>query len=118
MTSICWTRPNRHLQGELMGASATYVCSGCGFESDEVLVGVGMMGVEQRPAACPSHRGMTTLASRYPTAPHQVELSEAERTQCGECGAEPVLLVGPEPWVCPVCGEIQLREIPGLALWD
>ncbi len=100
-----------------MGASARYGCCHCGFESDDVLVGVGMMGVEQLPASCPTHRGMTTLSRQDHAVDPMTELSEAEKTQCG---AEPVLLEGAEPWLCPVCGNDQLREIPGevMILWD
>ena len=95
-----------------MGTSTCYRCRHCGFESGDVLVGVGMMGVEQLPASCRAHRGMTTLSRQDPAFPHLMELSESDRTRCRECGAAPVLLEGTEPWLCPDCGELQLEEAP------
>ena len=100
-----------------MGNSAVYHCDNCGFTSQVVFIGVGMSGIERLPASCFTHKGMTTLARPY-RGFELPELSEAERTRCSECGAGPTLLVGPEPWPCPECGEPHLTHTSGGILWD
>ncbi len=101
-----------------MGEAARYGCGQCGFESDDLLIGVGMAAVEQLPASCPAHGGMTTLSRPWERA-SDVHVTEDERTLCKECGAKPVPLRGSAPWLCPVCAELDLREIPGaMILWD
>ncbi len=101
-----------------MGDTARYRCEACGFESDDLCVGFGMMS-ESFPAVCSAHRGMTAVWREHHGAPSS-EPPEKPPEPCDECGAEVEMLAGPPPWKCPVCGDRHLREIPPemVISWD
>lgn len=105
-----------------MGSIVMYICDDCGFESSDLPVGVGMMGVTYAVISCDTCQ---TIQSR---AVHHRMLAGRRRwtgnkgwkpgDPCRQCGGQAERLEEPAhptsrdtQWRCPECQHHTLRRV-------
>lgn len=97
-----------------MGTMLRLSCP-CGYESDDLHLGSGMLeGPERVAAHCRHCRAIIVVA-----------VAEGKRLRCSRCGRKPELLDprlteladDPPKYVCPSCGKPSLEPTP-TGIWD